>query len=129
MEKENKDKKYNTLAEGITRRDVFKGALAIGATAVVSGLAQPASATAAPQFSNIKACVFDAYGTLFDFNSTVAKNRERVGEIADKVSALWRTKQIDYTWLRSLMWRYKDFWSVTSFALDYTLEVYGVQDN
>ena len=128
MEKEKKDKECNAVTEGITRRDVFKGALALGATAVVSGLAQPASVAAAPKFTNIKACVFDAYGTLFDFNSAVAKNRERVGDIADKVSALWRTKQIDYTWLRSLMRQYKDFWSVTSDALDYTLEVYGVQD-
>lgn len=78
--------------------------------------------------NNIKACVFDAYGTLFDFNSAVGKYRERLGSQADQVSALWRTKQLEYTWLRSLMKRHKDFWQVTQDALDYALDAFGIQD-
>jgi 2-haloacid dehalogenase len=80
------------------------------------------------KFQNIKACVFDAYGTLFDFNSAVGKHRERLGEAGNQISALWRTKQLEYTWLRSLMGQYKDFWQVTQDALDYALETFGVTD-
>ncbi len=79
-------------------------------------------------FRGIKACVFDAYGTLFDFNSAVGRHRERLGGIADQVSALWRTKQLEYTWLRSLMGKYADFWQVTQDALDYTLDAFAVTD-
>ena len=132
MEKKLKSQECDGATDGITRRDILKGALVLGTSAAVGGvalnLAQPKTAIAATRIPNIKACVFDSYGTLFDFNSAVAKNRERVGEIADKVSALWRTKQIDYTWLRSLMGKYKDFWTCTSDALDYVFEVYGVTD-
>ena len=77
---------------------------------------------------NIKACVFDAYGTLFDFNSAVGKYRDRIGDKADQVSALWRTKQLEYTWLRSLMRQHKDFWQVTQDALDYALDAFGIRD-
>jgi 2-haloacid dehalogenase len=78
------------------------------------------------QFQNIKACVFDAYGTLFDVHSAVGKYRERLGENADRVSALWRTKQLEYTWLRSLMRRHADFWQVTQDGLDYALDTFGI---
>lgn len=81
-----------------------------------------------PFFHRVKACVFDAYGTLFDFNSAVARHRERLGGAADQVSALWRTKQLEYTWLRSLMGRHADFWQVTQEALDYALDARGVAD-
>lgn len=77
---------------------------------------------------SIKACVFDAYGTLFDVHSAVAKQRNRLGESADRVSALWRTKQLEYTWLRSLMGRHADFWQVTSDALDFAFDQHGVND-
>ena len=73
-------------------------------------------------FTNIKACVFDAYGTLFDVHSAVAKHRQRLGDVADQVSALWRVKQLEYTWLRSLMRQHADFWQVTGDALDYALD-------
>lgn len=79
-------------------------------------------------FPGVKACVFDAYGTLFDFNSAVGKHRERLGGAADQVSALWRTKQLEYTWLRSLMGRHADFWQVTQDALDYALDAGGIAD-
>jgi len=77
---------------------------------------------------NVQACVFDAYGTLFDFNSAVGKYRERLGDKADTVSALWRTKQLEYTWLRSLMGRHRDFWQVTRDALDYALDAFAISD-
>jgi 2-haloacid dehalogenase len=79
-------------------------------------------------FQNIKACVFDAYGTLFDFNSAVGRHRERLGNVADQVSALWRTKQLEYTWLRSLMGKHAEFWQVTQDALDYALDAFAVTD-
>lgn len=77
---------------------------------------------------NIKACVFDAYGTLFDVHSAVGKHRDRLGKIADQVSLVWRTKQLEYTWLRSLMLRHADFWQVTREALEYAFETHGVAD-
>ena len=78
--------------------------------------------------SGIRACVFDAYGTLFDVHSAVGKHRERLGNIADQVSAVWRTKQLEYTWLRSLMRRHADFWQVTQDALDFAFDMYTVKD-
>ena len=82
-----------------------------------------------PKISGIKACVFDAYGTLFDVHSAVGKHRERLGEIADQVSAVWRTKQLEYTWLRSLMGRHADFWQVTRDALEFAFEMHAVKDS
>lgn len=70
-------------------------------------------------FQSIRACVFDAYGTLFDVHSAVGRYRARLGDQAEQVSALWRSKQLEYTWLRSLMRQYADFWQVTGDALDY----------
>jgi 2-haloacid dehalogenase len=77
---------------------------------------------------NIKACVFDAYGTLFDVHSAVGKFSERLGEVSDQVSNIWRTKQLEYTWLRSLMKKHADFWQVTQDALDYALDVFNIMD-
>ncbi len=79
-------------------------------------------------FSEIQGCVFDAYGTLFDFNSAVAHCRDALGEKADDLSRMWREKQLQYTWLRSLMGRHKDFWEVTGDALDYAMESLGIRD-
>jgi 2-haloacid dehalogenase len=76
--------------------------------------------------TRIDACVFDAYGTLFDVHSAVARLRADVGPKADELSQIWRTKQLEYTWLRSLMGRYVDFWQVTGDALDYALMRAGV---
>lgn len=78
--------------------------------------------------STIKACVFDAYGTLFDVHSAVGKHRQRLGKRANDVSATWRTKQLEYTWLRSLMGDYADFWQVTGEALDYSLDAHEIKD-
>ncbi|ESR24807.1 haloacid dehalogenase type II [Lutibaculum baratangense] len=74
---------------------------------------------------NIKACVFDAYGTLFDVHSPVARSAESLGEKADPLSRLWREKQLQYTWLRSLMGLHADFWQITGDALDYAMNVTG----
>ncbi len=80
------------------------------------------------RFSNIQACVFDAYGTLFDVHSAVGQHKQRLGNNADAVSALWRTKQLEYTWLRSLLGQHVDFWQVTGDALDYALDAHDVDD-
>jgi 2-haloacid dehalogenase len=80
----------------------------------------------ADRLNGIKACVFDAYGTLFDFNSAVAKHRDAIGPQADRLAEMWRTKQISYTWLRSLMGAYAPFWQVTGEALDHCLEACAV---
>ena len=84
------------------------------------------SATA---FSATEACVFDAYGTLFDVHSAAHRLSERLGEAEAPLSALWRSKQLEYTWLRSLMGHHADFWTVTGDALDYALEVHGIADD
>jgi 2-haloacid dehalogenase len=75
--------------------------------------------------SKIDACVFDAYGTLFDVHSAVARAGQSLGEKAPAVSATWRQKQLEYTWLRSLMGAHKDFWQITADGLDYALESHG----
>ena len=79
--------------------------------------------------SDIKACVFDAYGTLFNVHSAVGAHKERLGEQADSVSIMWRTKQLEYTWLRSLMRDFSDFWQVTGDALDYALDAHSIVDD
>jgi 2-haloacid dehalogenase len=80
------------------------------------------------KLEGIQACVFDAYGTLFNVASPVEKLAGTIGEKASDVAALWRQKQLEYTWLRSLMGTHVDFWHVTRDALDYTLEVHGVSE-
>ena len=82
-----------------------------------------------PSFANAKACVFDAYGTLFDVHSAVGHGGAALGGNANAVSNLWRQKQLEYTWLRSLMQAHVDFWQVTGDALDYALISHGVDDS
>jgi 2-haloacid dehalogenase len=79
-------------------------------------------------FDRISACVFDAYGTLFDFNSAANRCRDQLGEHADRLSQIWRQKQLQNTWLRSLMDRHVDFWQVTGDALDFAMESVGLDD-
>ncbi|MCB1415943.1 MAG: haloacid dehalogenase type II [Nitratireductor sp.] len=67
--------------------------------------------------------VFDAYGTLFDVHSAVARHAAKVGENAARVSEIWRNKQLEYSWTRSGMGRYRDFWSLTEEALDFALAI------
>jgi len=80
-------------------------------------------------FKSVRYAVFDAYGTLFDVHSAASRYQARLGEQAQAVSALWRTKQLEYTWLRSLMQRYVDFWKVTQDALDYALDSHRIDNN
>ncbi len=79
-------------------------------------------------WSGIKACVFDAYGTLFDIHSPTNAIAGELGDKAQAVSELWRQKQLQYTWLRSLMGEYADFWQVTGDGLDYALAAHGIDD-
>lgn len=70
---------------------------------------------------DIQACVFDAYGTLFDFNTAAHEARDELGEDWQRLSELWRLKQLQYTWLRGLGGHHADFWQVTGDALDFAL--------
>lgn len=78
--------------------------------------------------NSIRTCVFDAYGTLLDVNSAVIRNAVSVGEAGDQLTALWRQRQLEYTWTRSLMKRYTDFWAITEEALDYALETLSLHE-
>ena len=83
----------------------------------------------AAKIEDVGACVFDAYGTLFDVNAAAAQCRDALGGKADELSALWRTRQLEYTWLRSLMQEYVEFWQVTGDGLDYALAALGIEDD
>jgi 2-haloacid dehalogenase len=72
------------------------------------------------------ACVFDAYGTLFDFAGAVERRADIVGHMAGSLTKLWREKQLQYTWLRTVQGKYIDFERVTADALDYALEALGI---
>ena len=78
--------------------------------------------------TGIRACVFDAYGTLFDYASAAARCRDVLGDKFDRLVTLWRDKQLQYTWLRATQNRHVDFWRVTGDALDYALETLGIDD-
>ena len=75
---------------------------------------------------NIKAIIFDAYGTLFDVNSAAEKCKDKIGSKWEGFANYWRTTQLEYTWLRSLMKRHKDFWQVTEDSLDKSMKVYSI---
>jgi len=75
---------------------------------------------------NIKAIIFDAYGTLFDVNSAAEKYRDRIGDKWESFANFWRTTQLEYTWLRSLMKRHKDFWQITEESLDKSIKTYKI---
>lgn len=80
------------------------------------------------QFKNIHACVFDAYGTLFNVHAPVTQLASQIGEQANALSQLWRQKQLEYTWLRSLMGVHADFWQITEDALDYAMKSLDVEN-
>jgi 2-haloacid dehalogenase len=80
------------------------------------------------KITGIRACVFDAYGTLFDVNSAAQRSQEMVGDKWQELADLWRTKQLHYTWLRSLAGDHIDFWQLTGEALDwdaYSAKAFG----
>ena len=75
---------------------------------------------------NIKAIIFDAYGTLFDVNSAAEKCKDKIGDKWEGFANFWRTTQLEYTWLRSLMKRHKDFWQITEDSLDKSMKTYKI---
>jgi len=79
--------------------------------------------------NKIKACIFDAYGTLFDVNAACRELSKEVGDNWEKLASLWRLRQVEYTWLRNSMNEYIDFWQITSDALDYAMETLGIENN
>ena len=76
---------------------------------------------------NIKAIIFDAYGTLFDVNSSAEKCKEKIGDKWLDFANYWRTTQLEYTWLRSLMKKHKNFWEITEDSLDHTMETFKIK--
>jgi len=78
---------------------------------------------------NIKAIIFDAYGTLFDVNSAAEKYKDKIGDKWESFANYWRTTQLEYTWLRSLMSRHKDFWQVTKDSLDKSMKAFKIDSS
>ena len=78
---------------------------------------------------NIKAIIFDAYGTLFDVNSAAEKCKEKIGDKWESFANYWRTTQLEYTWLRSLMNRHKDFWQITEDSLDKSMIFFNIDQS
>jgi 2-haloacid dehalogenase len=86
------------------------------------------STSTQPVLRGVKACVFDAYGTLFDVSSVAHGAQDALGERWHALSDLWRTKQLQYSWLRSLTDQHADFWQITGDALDFALATLHIQD-
>jgi len=78
---------------------------------------------------NIKAIIFDAYGTLFDVNAAAEKCKGKIGDKWESFANYWRTTQLEYTWLRSLMNRHKDFWQVTEDSLDKSMRAFKIDSS
>ncbi len=78
---------------------------------------------------NIKAIIFDAYGTLFDVNSAAEKCKDKIGSKWEGFANYWRTTQLEYTWLRSLMNKHKDFWKITEDSLDKSMKVFSIDSS
>ena len=78
---------------------------------------------------NTKAIIFDAYGTLFDVNSAAEKCKHKIGDKWEGFANYWRTTQLEYTWLRSLMKRHKDFWQITEDSLDKSINVFKIDNS
>ena len=77
--------------------------------------------------NNTKVIVFDAYGTLFDVNSAAEKCKDKIGNKWENFAIFWRTTQLEYTWLRSLMKKHKNFWQITEDSLDKSMEVFQIE--
>ena len=78
---------------------------------------------------NIKAIIFDAYGTLFDVNSAAEKCKDKIGDKWEGFANFWRTTQLEYTWLRSLMKRHKNFWQITEDSLDKSMKTFNIDSS
>ena len=77
--------------------------------------------SSSPRMAGIRACVFDAYGTLFDVHSAVNRHLGLIGADGPMLSEIWRLKQLEYSWVRTLTGAYADFWQLTEQALDFAL--------
>ena len=75
---------------------------------------------------NVKAIIFDAYGTLFDVNSAAERCKDKIGDKWEDFANFWRTTQLEYTWLRSLMKRHKNFWQITEDSLDKSMNIFNI---
>lgn len=119
--------KIATPYQVATKSGVLKGAKLIqDERCPIRGARLMTKKTDQPALQGVKACVFDAYGTLFDFAAAARGCRDVLGEDIDRLSALWRDKQLQYTWLRAAQGRHADFWQVTGDALDFALETLGI---
>ena len=78
---------------------------------------------------NLKAIIFDAYGTLFDVNSAAEKCKSKIGDKWENFANYWRTTQLEYTWLRSMMGKHKNFWQITEDSLDKSMKKFKIQNN
>ena len=78
---------------------------------------------------DFKAIVFDAYGTLFDVNSAAEKCKHKIGDKWEAFANFWRTTQLEYTWLRSLMKKHKNFWEITEDSLDKSMNVFNIDNS
>ena len=76
---------------------------------------------------NIKAIIFDAYGTLFDVNSAAKKCKDKIGDKWEGFARYWRTTQLEYTWLRTMMQKHENFWKITEDSLDHTMETFKIK--
>jgi len=94
----------------------------------VPGRAARSDATTMQPLAGIEACAFDAYGTLFDVASPARRCTDALGDDAPRLAALWRERQLAYSWLRTVQGRHADFWQVTSDALDFALDALRVDD-
>lgn len=81
------------------------------------------------KLNNIKACVFDAYGTMFDVNAAAREEQSALGPNWESLADIWRMKQLQYTWLRSLQKRHVEFWTVTGDALDFAMSTLKIEDD
>jgi 2-haloacid dehalogenase len=119
----------NFLDTGITGYyDQFYHAGNCRPSALPAPLVDQQQSKASMTAQRINACVFDAYGTLFDVHSAVARHASAVGKHSSEISMLWRTKQLEYSWVHSLMRRHVDFWKLTESSLAYALAFYNVRD-
>ena len=78
---------------------------------------------------NLKAIIFDAYGTLFDVNSAAEKCKSKIGDKWENFANYWRTTQLEYTWLRSMMSKHKNFWQITEDSLDKSMKKFRINNN
>jgi 2-haloacid dehalogenase len=118
------------IARGDLRPDVRRAGMPSAPVVLKRSpaMASPQEGSMVAPLTGIRACVFDAYGTLFDYASATAACRDVLGDRLGPLTALWRDKQLQYTWLLAVQGRHADFWQVTGDALDFALETLNIAD-